>query len=83
MEGAIHSRRSEYQPIAQFDHTHQTTGIREENVEQTTYVEVVVGSSSEPAAGCTLTDPPAYGAVVKGGASLRLFPDPDADVFRP
>jgi hypothetical protein len=69
IEEARTQRRNEYQPIAQFDHTYQTTGIREGTSEQITYTEVVVTSSSQPKDSTNQPSdaPPSYSAIVKGG----------------
>jgi hypothetical protein len=67
IESARQERRDEYQPIAQFDHTHhqQQTGV----VDGPSYAEVVAGSSSQPKNNKTgpSDQPPSYSAIVKGG----------------
>ena len=70
MENARHERRSEYQPIAQFDHQYQQTGvIRDGSTDQPTYADVVAGSSSQPK-NSSSDNPPSYSAIVKGGTKL-------------
>jgi hypothetical protein len=73
LESAGPQRRNEYQPIAQFDHTYQTTGVRDGAGEHPTYVEVVAASTSQPKANATSSSdaPPSYSAIVKGGMSSR------------
>lgn len=73
IEEARTQGRNEYQPIAQFDHTYQTTGVREGTSEQITYTEVVVSSSSQPrnSANQSSDAPPSYSAIVKGGITSR------------
>jgi hypothetical protein len=64
-------RRDEYQPIAQFDRTYQTSGARDGGEEHPIYVEVVSGSTSQPIHNTTTSSdaPPSYSAIVKGGIS--------------
>lgn len=69
MENARHERRSEYQPIAQFDQQYQQTGIHDASADQPTYADVVAGSSSQPK-NSSSDNPPSYSAIVKGGTEL-------------
>lgn len=71
METARTERRDEYQPIAQFDHTYQTTGARDGVGEHPIYVEVVSVSTSQPinTTSSSSDAPPSYSAIVKGGMS--------------
>ena len=78
VETARPERRDEYQPIARFDHTYQTTGARDGVGEDPTYTEVVSGSTSQPRNNATTSSdaPPSYSAIVKGGMSnshIRYF----------
>jgi hypothetical protein len=72
VEEARTQRRDEYQPIAQFDHTYQTTGIREGISSQPTYTEAAASPSSQPrsAANQSSDAPPSYSAIVKGGIAF-------------
>lgn len=71
IETARSERQDEYQPIAQFDHTYQTTGARDGVGEYPTYAEVVSGSTSQPRNNNpTSSDaPPLYSAIIEGGIS--------------
>lgn len=66
VESAPNQQRSGYQPIPQFDHTYQTSGVRDGGVDNPTYAEVVASSSSQPKPGASEA-PPSYSAIVKGG----------------
>jgi hypothetical protein len=68
LETAIHDRRDEYQPIAQFDNTYQQQIGVAHGGDQPTYAEVAAGSSSQNKATRGVSDaPPSYSAIVKGG----------------
>ena len=68
IEAGDPNRRVEYEPIAQFDHTYQQTGIREGVGDHPTYAEVAAGTSTQTnPANSTSEDPPSYSAIVKGG----------------
>lgn len=71
LEVARPDRRDEYAPIAQFDHTYQTAGVRDGAGENPTYADMVAGSASQPKPNATSSSdaPPSYSAVVKGGMS--------------
>ena len=67
VESSASEQRSGYRPIPQFDHTYQTSGVREGARDDPTYPEAVAGSSSQPKPAGASDAPPSYSAIVKGG----------------